>query len=55
MKTLKFVPDGEFKVVHLNNKLKCLTRVGVDLPVGVKRELIECLRVNYDIFAIPLP
>lgn len=50
MKTLKAIPDGEFKVMHSEKNLAIIIKIGVGLSYQVKRELIKCIRANTHLF-----
>lgn len=49
-KFLRPLPNGEFKVIQLNNNHMRTAKIEVDLPVEVNKGLIECLRAKSDLF-----
>lgn len=46
------VLNENFKIVQLDVNPTCSIHIGVELPVMVKKRLIECLQYNGDLFAV---
>lgn len=51
-KTLRLVPNVEFETVQHEDNPTSLNNICVDLLTTVKKGLVECVKVNVDIFTI---
>lgn len=54
MKVLRTVPNDKFEVIQLGDNLTWSVRIRYDLPIRVKKGLVECLRANVDFFDVSL-